>query len=55
MIKRCAFRGCLALLLAAPAAGSALAQSASVPTVSAAPAGAAPYAMTLGDMMNTLI
>ncbi|MGA8819783.1 MAG: hypothetical protein WB624_21045 [Xanthobacteraceae bacterium] len=55
MIERCVFRGCLALLLAAPAAGSALAQSAPAPAVSTAPATAAPYAMTLGDMMDTLI
>ncbi len=53
MIRRCLLRGPLALLLAAPAAGSTLAQSA--PSVSAAPAAAVPYAMTLGDMMNTLI
>jgi hypothetical protein len=53
MITPRAFRGLVALLLAAPAAGSALAQSA--PVQGAAPAPAAPYAMTLGDMMNTLI
>jgi hypothetical protein len=53
MIARCVFRGLTALLLAAPAAGSALAQTA--PAEGAAPAPAAPYAMTLGDMMNTLI
>jgi len=55
MIRRCLFRGSLALLLAAPAAGSALAQSAPAPAGSVAPAAAAPYAMSLGDMMNTLI
>ena len=55
MIKRCVFRGCLALLVAVPPAGSALAQSAPMAAVSAAPAAAAPYAMTLGDMMDTLI
>lgn len=55
MIIRCVLRGSLVLLLAAPAAGSALAQSAPAPPVSAVPAAASPYAMTLGDMMNTLI
>lgn len=52
MIRCCLFRGLVALLLAVPATGSAAAQPAPAP--SAAPA-AAPYAMTLGDMMNTLI
>jgi hypothetical protein len=55
MIERCALRGTLALLFAVPAAGSALAQPAPTPAARATPAAAAPYAMTLGDMMNTLI
>ncbi len=55
MMKRCVLRGSVALLLAAPAAGSALAQSSPVPPAATEPAATAPYAMTLGDMMNTLI
>lgn len=55
MMKRCVLRGSVALLLAAPAAGSALAQSSPVPPAAIEPAATAPYAMTLGDMMNTLI
>jgi len=55
MMKRCVLRGSLALLVAAPAGGSALAQSTPAPAGSAPPPAAAPYAMTLGDMMNTLI
>jgi hypothetical protein len=55
MIERCVLRGCLALLVAAPAGGAALAQSTPAPAGSAAPSAAAPYAMTLGDMMDTLI
>ncbi len=54
MMKRCVLRGLTALLVAMPAAGSALAQS-PAPARGAAPGPAAPYAMTLGDMMNTLI
>jgi hypothetical protein len=54
MMKRSVLRGSVALLLAAPAAGSALAQS-SAPPAAQAPSAVAPYAMTLGDMMNTLI
>lgn len=56
MIECRLFRGCLALLLVAvPGFPSALAQPAPAPAGSAAPAGAVPYAMTLGDMMDTLI
>jgi hypothetical protein len=55
MSKHFVLRGMMALLLAAPAAGSALAQSTPAPAGGAAPGPAAPYAMTLGDMMNTLI
>jgi len=55
MIKHCVLRGSLALLLAGPAAHSALAQSAPSPAASTEPGPAAPYALTLGDMMNTLI
>lgn len=56
MIERRMVRGSLALLLfAGPALPSALAQPAPTPAGSAAPAAAVPYAMTLGDMMNTLI
>jgi hypothetical protein len=55
MSRHCVLYGSLVLLLAAPATGSVAAQSASPPTGSAAPAGAVPYVMTLGDMMNTLI
>ena len=55
MMKRSVLRGLVALLLAAPTAGSALAQSSPAPSGVPAPAAAAPYAMTLGDMMNTLI
>ena len=55
MIKRGLLLGSLAMSLAVPAAGSALAQSAPAPASSVAPPAAAPYAMTLGDMMNTLI
>jgi hypothetical protein len=54
MIRRGVLRGTLTLLFAVPAAGSALAQ-ASPPAAGETPAAAAPYAMTLGDMMNTLI
>ena len=54
MMKRCVLRGLTALLVAATAAGSALGQS-PAPAQGAAPGPAAPYAMTLGDMMNTLI
>jgi hypothetical protein len=54
MMKRSVLRGSVALLLAAPAAGSALAQS-SAPPAAQAPSAVAPYTMTLGDMMNTLI
>ena len=54
MMKRCVLRGLTALLVASLAAGSALAQS-PAPAQGAAPGPAAPYAMTLGDMMNTLI
>jgi hypothetical protein len=55
MMRLSMLRGSVALLLAAPAAGSALAQSSPAPAATTEPGPAAPYAMTLGDMMNTLI
>jgi len=54
MSKYWVLYGLPALLVAAPAAGPALAQSTPTPA-GAASTPAAPYAMTLGDMMNTLI
>jgi hypothetical protein len=45
----------MGLLFAVSTTGSVLAQPTTTPADGAAPAAAAPYAMTLGDMMNTLI